>query len=1061
MEKLTQFLFSMRMMAIGLIIFFAAIGTATFLEAIYDIQTAKIVIYNALWFEILLAFLAINLIANIFNYKMYMREKIAILMFHVAFIIILIGAAITRFISFEGLMQIPEGQETNIVLSSDPYLQLEVRDENQMLRNRIEEKMFMSEVTDNYFFYNVEFPKRKDPVLIEYMKFEKNMVDSLVVNDSIRSSMLEFIVQGQSFFVAEGDVANMNGVPVSFGKENPNGLEVMAEGLKLKVKAGVPMKFIDMSKLTIQDRQNPSIADSLTVDVGIDTIIPLETGKLYTAGTTQFVFKGKIDHAKRMMLPSGNKKAGTDIVTVKISDGSHMRLVHLKGGFSRMPERELFEMNGLVYDLRYGSKPIQIPFNVGCKDFQLDRYPGSNSPSSFASELYINDPGKNVRIDQRIFMNHVLDYNGYRFFQSSYFPDESGTILSVNHDWWGTNVTYFGYLLMSIAMIMSLFTKVGRVRELIGFLAKINDKRIKQGLSVLLVLLSFNGISQGHTHEQDTVKKEGKHTVMSVEHSEELESLLVQDFQGRIIPYQTFCDQHLRKLSRSNTYEGLNAVQVITSMHMYFDYWSNQDIIYVSKVLRDTLGIPKDQSLVSMMDLVTDDGVFKLMSDYEKAHRKLESKRGEYDKKLIKLEERFEVITSIFLWREMRIIPLMDDPNNTWLVPMSTELMMVDTMPSKIAFNYFNELDKAGETNNYRLANTLLNQLKDAQRKLGGAVVPSKEKVSVEITYNKMNVFKNTFRTYGLLGVVLLIIFLFRVFVRSSGKVDKVLRLLTRIIHWILVIVFLYHGAGLGMRWYITGHAPWSNGYEAVVFIAWITMLAGFIFSRRIPAVMAGATILAMFMLFVTEMNLLDPEITPLVPVLKSYWLMIHVAIITSSYGFLGIGFILGFLNMILYIFRTESNGKSITMNINELTYVSEISMTIGIFMLTIGTFLGGVWANESWGRYWGWDPKETWALVSILVYAVILHLRFIPGLKSKFTFNFWSLWGYSAILFTFFGVNFILTGLHSYAQGESLGKLPDYVIYIIVFFAIISLLAWLRNRAYLKAQSDKIEAEF
>ena len=184
---------------------------------------------------------------------------------------------------------------------------------------------------------------------------------------------------------------------------------------------------------------------------------------------------------------------------------------------------------------------------------------------------------------------------------------------------------------------------------------------------------------------------------------------------------------------------------------------------------------------------------------------------------------------------------------------------------------------------------------------------------------------------------------------------------------------------------------------------------------------------------------------------------MIHVAIITGSYGFLGLGCILGLLNLVLYASLTAKNGEKLKLNISELTFVSQMTITIGLFMLTIGTFLGGIWANESWGRYWGWDPKETWALVSVLVYAVILHLRFIPGLKSKLTFNIASFWGYSSILFTFFGVNFYLTGLHSYAQGDTIGKFPTYVIYITLGFLLLTILSWWRNRVFLKNQRENL----
>jgi cytochrome c-type biogenesis protein CcsB len=264
-------------------------------------------------------------------------------------------------------------------------------------------------------------------------------------------------------------------------------------------------------------------------------------------------------------------------------------------------------------------------------------------------------------------------------------------------------------------------------------------------------------------------------------------------------------------------------------------------------------------------------------------------------------------------------------------------------------------------------------------------------------------------------------------------------------------IVFIYHGSGIAMRWYITEHAPWSNGYEAVIFIAWIAMIAGFIFSRKNGSVLPATAILAFFILFVTELNLMDPEITPLQPVLKSYWLMIHVAIITGSYGFLGLGAILGFVNMLMYIFRNSSNGKRFTSQINEITAVSEMTITIGLYMLTIGTFLGGVWANESWGRYWGWDPKETWALVSVLVYAVILHLRFIPGLSGKFTFNLVSFWGFSSIIFTFFGVNFYLVGLHSYAQGEGLAEIPNWIFTTVGVLVLFSIYSFYRFKDYSK----------
>jgi cytochrome c-type biogenesis protein CcsB len=351
----------------------------------------------------------------------------------------------------------------------------------------------------------------------------------------------------------------------------------------------------------------------------------------------------------------------------------------------------------------------------------------------------------------------------------------------------------------------------------------------------------------------------------------------------------------------------------------------------------------------------------------------------------------------------------------------------------------------------------LLKDLKTYQREAGEKVVPSESKVNMEIRYNKMNIFGNSLKMYSLIGFILLIVFFVRIFLKPSDRSEKTVKRIGNVLVGLLVIVFIYHGFGLGMRWNISGHAPWSNGYEAVVFIAWVTMIAGFSFMKKNPVIIAGTAILAALMIFVTEMNLMDPEITPLQPVLKSYWLMIHVAIITGSYGFLGLGAILSFLNLTMYIFRNKNNGKLITLHINELSHVAEMTMTIGLFMLTIGTFLGGIWANESWGRYWGWDPKETWALVSVLVYAVILHLRFIPALNGKFLFNLVSFWGYSAILFTFFGVNFYLVGLHSYAQGEGLGKFPLWLWVTIGIFVLYSMLSFLKSRQYKKMLSEDL----
>lgn len=1061
MDNFVRRFFSMGMMTLGLFLFLAAIGTATLMESVYDTQTAKLYIYNALWFELLLVYLGTNLIVNIVKFRMIQERKWAVFLFHISFIVILIGAGITRFISFEGSMQIPEGREVNYIFSSEPHVWMRVNDGK--MQYVYDEKVYMSEFKAwNDFDHDMSFPGHKNEVEIEYVDFQKNMIDSLVIDKSIKTSALEFVRAGKSEYVPEGGFIFWDELAVSFEKlDAMPGLQFERQGGKILMRSAMGATALPMSELQKMDRSNPQIADSLYRKIPMDTLIPLEKATLYAVGEVQFVFKDLKRNAGKKLIRAEKKNEGADYLTLKLTDGEQTKLVTLKGGIQAIPEKEVFEFNGLSYELEYGSKRIQLPFSILCHDFQLDRYPGSESASSFASEVSIVDAQRGYEDRRRIFMNNVTDYRGYRFFQSSYFPDETGTILSVNYDAAGTLVTYIGYLIMTLGMLFSLFVKNGRFRELTGKLGKLYEKQEKL-LTVFLMMLSFgitvnaqevnehqhhdhDGHDHGHTEQMVQQPQATRFEIISEEHSDELATLLVQDFHGRIIPMHTMCDEILRKIHRGKKYNEYNAVQTVLSMHMYPDHWLDEPIVYISSKggLREKLHTEK---YVSLNDLtVRETGEFIFAEEYQKAHRMLESRRGEYEKQLIKLVEKYQVAWDVFSWKRMRIIPVKGDQTNTWYDPIQYGSMQLDSSASMMLISYFSEIDDAAQSGNYTKANSTLNRIKSYQRKLGGAFVPSTGKVKMEVSYNKMNIFQNTWMMYATFGFLLLIVF----FIRILRRPTVLLKRISQVLIGLLFIAFVYHGAGIFMRGYITERAPWSNGYEALVFIAWVSVLTGFFFIRKYPVVLAGMAILAFFMIVVTEMNLMDPDITPLQPVLKSYWLMVHVSIITGSYAPLGAGCILGLLNLGLYIARNKKNKEIISLNITSLTYIAEMLMTIGLFMLTIGTFLGGIWANESWGRYWGWDPKETWALVAVLVYAVILHLRFIPKLNSKFTFNVVAFWGYASIIFTFFGVNFYLVGLHSYAQGEGLGAIPNWVIWFIIGAYVFTEFAAIRNKLF------------
>jgi cytochrome c-type biogenesis protein CcsB len=238
-----------------------------------------------------------------------------------------------------------------------------------------------------------------------------------------------------------------------------------------------------------------------------------------------------------------------------------------------------------------------------------------------------------------------------------------------------------------------------------------------------------------------------------------------------------------------------------------------------------------------------------------------------------------------------------------------------------------------------------------------------------------------------------------------------------------------------------------SNGYESMIFISWVTLIAGFWFRRKSWFALAATAVLAGMTLMVAHLSFMDPEITALVPVLQSYWLTLHVSVITGSYGFLGLGALLGLIVMILTALARGKNMERIGKTIDDLTVINYKSLTLGLYFLTIGTFLGAIWANESWGRYWGWDPKETWSLITIIVYSFVIHSRIIPGMKDVYTFNVMALFSFASVLMTYFGVNYYLSGLHSYAGGDPV-PVPSFVYISVVLLLAIAIIAYRRYLA-------------
>jgi cytochrome c-type biogenesis protein CcsB len=412
------------------------------------------------------------------------------------------------------------------------------------------------------------------------------------------------------------------------------------------------------------------------------------------------------------------------------------------------------------------------------------------------------------------------------------------------------------------------------------------------------------------------------------------------------------------------------------------------------------------------------------------------------DKEVIKLDDR---VNAMFLVQSGGMAVIFPDPgseNHKW-ISVSERLMNTSREGSDsigtIFLRYLNSIrigDYAGAQS--RLT-TLMNYQEDNE-----TLLPSDTQMNMEIRYNKIRIFPRLALFYGLFGVLMMVLQFILVF-----RPRKTVRTLFRIGVVLFGIAFLIHMMALALRWYLSGHAPTSNGYESMILVSWVTILAGLIFVRRSGYVIGLTGILAFLALMVAGMSNMNPEITNLVPVLKSPWLTIHVTVIMAGYGFLGLASILGLLNLVLYSSLTGSNRQRVGDVIANVTNVNHLTMIVGLYFMTIGMFMGGIWANESWGRYWGWDPKETWALITVLVYAFVTHMHKIPGMRGTFAFNLASLIGYGSVLMTYFGVNYFLGGIHSYAQGTAF-KVPAGIYMALAVLIGLGIFAYTRQRSLL-----------
>ncbi|MRJ02737.1 MAG: cytochrome c biogenesis protein CcsA [Epsilonproteobacteria bacterium] len=1036
LKSLSKWFFSMKSALILMLLFAISIGVATFIENDYGTQTARALIYNAKWFEILLVLLTLNLAYNIVRFRLFRREKFFTGLFHMAFIVIAIGAAMTRYIGYEGIMHIREGETSRTMVSDRTYLQIEALKGDKIYR--YEEPLYLSKIGSNNFRRTIDFGGEEIEIQLE--QYLPSAEERIVPDKSGRGG-IELILATQREgkvrkILEEGEILDLGGVAIAFDANKTTSkptIQIFQKEKKLSIKG--PQEIVVLSMKDLSRKSYPP-----------GTEIPFEKGHLYTIGNLSIVLQNYFPHAKVLLLSNKMEKRSPnpDLLTLKVTRGGESRKVQVYGKPSQIGRPSSVNFGDLQLRISYGAKRITLPFAIKLRDFQLQRYPGSMSPSSYASEVTVIDGNRSF--DYRIYMNHVLDYKGYRFFQSSYDPDEKGTVLSVNHDP-GTFVTYLGYLMLAVGMILHFFMPQSRFQKLVRLTKKVQDQRRNMTIAPLFLLafaLTLPFPTYGSPLPDDPVELARK---ISPQHAQKFGSkLLIQDSGGRIEPIDTLSRQILAKIARKEELYGLTPNQIFLGMLIFPKTFQKMEMISIRHpILKKLLDIPQEKRYATFNDFF-DGNRYKLADLVQKALRKKPAERNQLDKEAIKVDERVNIAYMVYTGELLRIIPDPFDKSGKWVSPV----IAITQFPQKeaqlirlIMASYFGNVEEGVKSGEWSRADKSLDVIKDYQRYYGSSLIPPQSKIEAELLYNRLDIFNRLVPYYTLIGFVLLLLIIVSL-VNPKFKVHWFVRIGV----FLIFLGFLAHTFGMGLRWYIAGHAPWSDGYESMVYIAWATVLAGFFFVRRAPIAFAATSLLGGLILFVAHLNWLDPQITNLVPVLKSYWLMIHVSVITASYGFLGLSALLALIVLTLFIFLNDRNRLFLELTFKELTYINEMSLIIGLVLITIGNFLGGVWANESWGRYWGWDPKETWAAVTILIYAVVEHMRLVPGLNRLFLYNVASLLAYFSVIMTYFGVNFYLSGMHSYASGDPV-PIPVWVYWAVAILGLIILGAYYKKRKY------------
>lgn len=635
----------------------------------------------------------------------------------------------------------------------------------------------------------------------------------------------------------------------------------------------------------------------------------------------------------------------------------------------------------------------QLPFSITLNQFEIIYYKGTLAPMDFISHISVADKDCHRQIQGKVSMNHIFSYQHYRFYQSGYSEDNEGSVFSVSHDPYGIGITYAGYTLLLLSTVFFFFSPQSRFRQLL------KSPLLHRSLTVILLLFAFS-LNSNFLKANSTSPK-----VLPREVAEHFGDLYIL-YNNRICPLQTFARDFTVKLYGSSSYKGLTPEEVLTGWLFYYDSWKNEPIIRIkSNEARKLLEI--EGNYARLKDYISTINEYKLekMMNHIRSGEQVTDKRG-----IEEADEKFNIINLVCTGAMMKIFPCRNIAGKTLEWYSQSDQLPQNMDNDKWVFirksmSYVNEMIVMKKYNDACL---LLEKIKKYQQKECDGLLPADNKFKAEKIYNQFDYSKSVAMACICIG---LICFIYYCHCMASQK--RTSRKAIIILNILLWIVFTYLSAAICLRGYVSNHLPLSNGFETMQFMAWCTLLLTFLLQRKFAMLLPFGFLLCGLTLMVSMLGESNPQITQLMPVLQSPLLSIHVVVIMIAYSLLAFIMLNGVTAVILHQSQKECKEQ-----IERLQIISQIILYPAIFLLAIGIFIGAVWANVSWGRYWGWDPKEVWALITMLVYALALHPRSLPWFHRTMFFHVFCITAFITVLITYFGVNFLLGGMHSYANG-------------------------------------------